>query len=83
LLKTRELAQYLLNKRKDINFSTPSTKLTRIDNYEVREKIIKFPYSKAKKLGINKSTLWYLKQNAISGKPFKIYKKVRERLLNL
>ena len=83
LLKTRELAQYLLNKRMDINFSTPSIKLTRIDNHEVREKILKFPYSKAKKLGINKSTLWYLKQNAMSDKPFKIYKKVQEKLLRL
>jgi hypothetical protein len=61
----------------------PSTKLTRIDNHEIREKIIKFLYSKAKQLGINKSTLWYLKQKAVAGKPFKIYKKVRERFLNL
>lgn len=83
LLKTRELAQYLLNKRRDINFSTPSIKLTRIDNHEIREKILKFPYSKAKKLGINKSTLWYLKQNAMSDKPFKIYEKVKEKLLKL
>ena len=40
LLKTRELAQYLLNKRMDINFSTPSTKLTRTDNHEIKSDLM-------------------------------------------
>lgn len=83
LLKTRELAQYLLNKRKNIDFSVPFPTLERKDSYELRHKILSLSYSEAKKLGIGKSTLWYLKQNANSHKPFKIYKKVREKLLEL
>jgi CRISPR-associated protein Cas1 len=82
-LKARELAQYLFGKRSDVDFSIPSPNIERKDSYELREKILKLSYSKAKKLGIGKSELWYLKQKVISDGPFKIYKKVEEKLLRL
>jgi CRISPR-associated protein Cas1 len=80
LLKTRELAQYLLGKKSTVDFNIPSTKLERKDNYELRQKILRLSYSKAKKLGIGKGSLWYLKHNVMSDKPFKVYEKVREKL---
>jgi CRISPR-associated protein Cas1 len=80
LLKTQELAQYLLGKRRELRFDLPRLELKRIDNVKLREKILKFPYSKAKKLGISKGTLWYLKHNAMSDKPFKVYRNSRRKL---
>lgn len=79
-LKAQELAHYLLDKRKDIDFSLPIIKLERKDDHELREKILKLSYSEAKKLGIGKSSLWYMKHNAMSNRPFKIYNKIKERL---
>jgi CRISP-associated protein Cas1 len=83
LLKTQELAQYLLGKRRELKFDLPRLELKRIDNAKLREKILKFPYSKAKKLGISKGTLWYLKHNAMSDKPFKIYNKTNKKLIKI
>ncbi len=83
LLKTQELAQYLIGKRKELKFDLPKMELERIDTLKLREKILKIPYSKTKKLGMSKGTLWYLKHNANSDKPFKVYRKVRERMKKL
>ena len=41
-------------------------KLNRNDNVELREKILKMT-NERKQLGINKSTLWYLKKALESG----------------
>jgi hypothetical protein len=35
-----------------------------------------------KKLGINKSTLWYLKKNVLSKNKIKIYDKILDRLMD-
>ena len=80
LFKTRELAQYLIGKRKSIDFNISSINLERIDNHELRQKILKLSYSEAKKLGIGKGSLHYLKKNAESDKPFKVYNKIKKRL---
>ena len=79
ILKTQELAQWLSGKS-DLNFCLPKAELRRDDTAELRKKILAFSYSKAKKVGMSSGTLWYLKHNANAGKPFKIYKKVREGL---
>lgn len=45
-----------------------------------RMKILAIPYSKWKRMGFSKGTLHYLKKNANSDRPFKVYGKVREKL---
>ena len=47
----------------------------------MRRKILETPYSKWKRMGYSKGTLHYLKKNARSEKPFKIYGKAREKLI--
>lgn len=81
LLKARELGQYLMEKRKTLKFSEPNVRLNRNDSHELREKIIDLSYSEGKKIGIGKGSLWYMKRNAMSDKPFKVYGKVKERLM--
>ena len=82
-LKAQELANYLIGKRKDVDFTTPSYKLDRIDNKELREKILAISYSEWKKLGYSKGSLNYLKRNAKSDKPFYIQKRMKEKLENV
>jgi CRISPR-associated protein Cas1 len=81
MMKANELVQYLVGRHKTLDFSKPSLVLKREDDFDLRQKIISIPYSKAKQLGFSKGTLWYMKQNAKSDKPFKVYGKVREKLL--
>ena len=79
-LKAQELANYLLGKRKDIDFSTPSYQLDRIDNKELRDKILAISYTEWKELGFSKGTLHQLKEKARSDKPFYLQKRVKEKL---
>jgi CRISPR-associated protein Cas1 len=82
-LKAQELANYLIGKRKDIDFCTPQYKLDRIDNKELREKISAISYVEWKELGYSKGSLHQLKEKAKSKKPFKVYRKLKEKLENV
>jgi len=79
-LKARELAQYLLGKTKSIEFIKPNVQMSRTDNFELRQKILSLTNPRAKKLGIGKSQLWYMRQKATCDKSFKIYKKTIKKL---
>lgn len=81
--KATELAYYLLGKSKKIDFSDAKLELNRIDNQEIREKIAKIPYNKWRNMGFSKGSLHYLKQNAKSDKPFKIYEPMMEKIIEM
>lgn len=78
--KACELAQYLIGKRKTLDFSEPQPNLKRDDTDAMRKIILNISYTRWKKMGFSKGTLYYLKKNAMSGKPFKIYKKVWKKV---
>ncbi|KGK98611.1 hypothetical protein LI82_07005 [Methanococcoides methylutens] len=80
LLKARELAQYLVGKRKTIDFSKPVYVVERDDSDDMRKKILAMPYDEWKKMGFSKGTLHYMKQNAEADKPFSLNAHVKERL---
>ncbi|ETA69400.1 CRISPR-associated protein, Cas1 family [Methanolobus tindarius DSM 2278] len=79
-LKTRELAQYLTDKRKDIDFVVPQYETKRQDTSDIRKKILSISYSDWKKLGFSKGTLHYMKKNANADKPFTLNTHNKERL---
>jgi len=54
--------------------------LRRTDDLELRRRILNLSQSGAEKLGIGKGTLHYLRENAQSGRSFRIYTRVRGRL---
>lgn len=81
LIKTRELAHYLLGRKRKLDLTKPNTKLNRDDTEELREIIRNLSYSQWKELGFSKGTLHYLKQNAVSDKPFTVNSHVKERLM--
>jgi len=76
----KQLANYISGKSKDFKFIIPDMALPRKDVLELREKILSMTPQERKQLGINKSTLWYLKNNLKSNKSFKIYDKVMSKI---
>jgi len=80
LLKTRELVQYLVEKRKAIDYSKPEFTIERQDSDDIRQKILSISSTDWKNMGFSKGTLHYMKQNAKADKPFTLNTHVRERL---
>ena len=55
-------------------------RIERVDNKEVRSRIISINPEKRKELKINKSTLWYQQKKIKEGKEIKVYRKTRVRI---
>lgn len=81
LSQVRDLAFYLLGKIKDFDLTQPTANIIREDTKEIREKILNISYSEWKKRGFSKGTLNPMKKRAMSNKPFKLNKHVKERIL--
>lgn len=71
-----QLAQYISNKKKTIEFTVPHVMINRNDDLLIREKVLSMSPDERRKLRINKSTLWYMKKNLKNNKSFKIYNKI-------
>jgi CRISPR-associated protein Cas1 len=80
LNKTQELARFLLDKSKQIDFVEPRAILQRSDTQDLRKRILELTQLEAQKLGVGKSTLHYLRVSATNDRPFKVYQKVAHRL---
>lgn len=78
--KTNELGRFLTGKASTLDFVEPAPKLVSQDDRELRAKILSLASAKAKRLGIRKSTLHYLRRNAKSSGSFRIHAKVRDKL---
>ncbi len=74
------IAKCLLNDTSEISFDIPFIKLSGYDTDSMREKILDITPEERKRLGINKSTLWYQKKHIREGRKIKIYRKVRNRI---
>ena len=61
-------------------FDIPLVPIQRTDKIEIKEKILGMTPDQRKKLGINKSTLWYMIQNVSSKDKIKIYDKILDKL---
>ena len=72
----QQLANFIVEKKKGLDFVIPKMKLNRNDNVELRDKILNMTSYERKQLGINKSTLWYIKKNLSEGKTSTIYEKI-------
>lgn len=79
----RILGNYTSGKSKGLDFNIPDIKIERVDNKEVRSKIMSINPDKRKELKINKSTLWYQQKKIKEGKEIKVYRKTREEICGL
>lgn len=78
--KAQELSNFITGNRKNLDLSKPELKLERIDNKELRDKILSLSYVEWEKMGFSKGALWYMKKNAKSNKPFSLNQHVLKRI---
>ena len=78
--KVLELGRYLIGKSPSLDFSEPAPVLERQDGREVRERILSLSQSEAKRFGIGKSELHYLRRKAASEQGFRLYAKLRKKI---
>jgi CRISPR-associated protein Cas1 len=77
--KTVELGRFFFG-RSVVDFTEPAPRLPRYDDRELRARILAMTSSHARQLGIGNSTLHYLRKNAESNSPLRVYHKVKRRL---
>ena len=71
----QQLSNFIIDKKQEFDFVIPTMNLNRNDDVELRGKILNMTPDERKKLGINKSTLWYIQKNLSEGKILRIYEK--------
>ncbi len=76
----RTLSNYISGKSKELDLNIPEIRIERVDNKEVRSKIMPIDPQKRKELKINKSTLWYQQKKIKEGKTIKMYNKTKVRI---
>jgi hypothetical protein len=81
--KTSELARFIAGKLVKLDFTEPYPFIQRVDNRELRLAISTVTIEQARKAGINKSTLYALRQRVRDGRQFRLYGKVRTKLLQV
>ena len=57
-----------------------SIRIERVNNEDIRSKIMSIGPRKRKELKINKSTLWHQQKKIKEGKEIKVYGKTREKI---
>jgi len=80
--KTEELARYLNGRMQRLGFTEPTPILERTDARTIREAILGFTQSEAKKRGIENASFYYLRRNARNAYSFRVYRKVRKDFLD-
>jgi CRISPR-associated protein Cas1 len=78
--KTVELCQYLFGRSSRIDFSDPTSILSRTDSEQIRANILRLSQSEAETFGIRKSTLCHLRKKARNAHSFEIHRKTLMRI---
>ena len=76
----RLMANYIMGKSGKLQFNVPEFRIKREDNTDIRSKVLSLTPEDRKKLGINKSTLWYMQKHIKEGKRIKVYGKVMGKI---
>lgn len=79
--KISKLSLFISGKNKKIDFDIPKISLKRNDTILLKEKILNMTIEERKRLGINKSTLFYLKKNIKDRNNVKIYQKIVDKIV--
>lgn len=79
--KASELGRFLIGKSSTLDMAELAPTLKRVDDREMRARILALTSSQASSLGIGKSTLHYLRENVESNRSFRVYQKVNTKLV--
>ncbi|MFI5450150.1 MAG: hypothetical protein ACHQ03_10370 [Candidatus Bathyarchaeia archaeon] len=77
------LGRFLTEKHMSLSLLDPIPKLERQDDRELRTKILALTSFQAKRLGIEKSTLHYLRKSIRIERPFRMHRSTRKKLADL
>ena len=69
-----------MGKSDKFQFNVPMFEIKREDNTDIRNKVLSLTPQDRKRLGINKSTLWYMQKHVREGKGIKVYGKVMGKI---
>ena len=69
-----------MGKSGKLQFNVPEFKIKREDSTYIRNKVLSLTPEDRKRLGINKSTLWYMQKHVKEGKRIKVYGKVMDKI---
>ena len=69
-----------MGKSSKLQLNMPEFKIKREDNTDIRNEVLSLTPQDRKKLGINKSTLWYMQKHIKEGKRIKVYSKVMGKI---
>jgi CRISPR-associated protein Cas1 len=75
------LANYIIGKSNKLQFNVPEFEIKREDNTNIRSKVLSLTPEDRKRLGINKSTLWYMQKHIKEGKRIILKKKTMKKLM--
>jgi CRISPR-associated protein Cas1 len=78
--KTIELGRSLIGRASTLQFVEPEPSLKGSDDRELKTRILGLTQSEARQLGIDRSTLHYLRKRAISEAHLKVYGRIAARL---
>jgi hypothetical protein len=67
----QQLANFIVDNRRDLQFVIPTMKIQRSDPLEFRQRILPLSPAERKRLDINKPKLWYQKQKLMQAKIIK------------
>ena len=76
----RNLANYIADNKITLSFEIPTFIINRSDTKELRNTILQITPEDRKRLGINKSTLWYQQKALREGRKIKVYLKVKNKI---
>jgi CRISPR-associated protein Cas1 len=79
-LGVRKLVRYIQGDSRTIDFSCPFAVDDSNADAELRERLLNLSVEDRKRLGISKTTYFYIRKSALEGKPLRLYAKVRDRL---
>ncbi|MGH9921104.1 MAG: CRISPR-associated endonuclease Cas1 [Nitrososphaerales archaeon] len=77
---TRNLARYLLDESKGLSLDYPFGAFDGVLDNDAAETVSALTYADARRLGISKAGLFYMKRRAAEGKPLRLYEKVARKL---
>lgn len=80
---TRKLARHLLGQSKRLDLGYPFAAFDGALDTEAVKTISKLSYAEARKLGVSKAGLFYMKRRAAEGKPLRVYAKVARKLADV
>jgi CRISPR-associated protein Cas1 len=80
LQKCQELGHYLIQTQESFDLSEPRPQIERANGRALRKTILTLTARQARKLGIRKSTLHYLRKRAKARQPFRISSKLRDKI---